>query len=322
MPYLIGTDEAGYGPNLGPLVISASVWRVPDGVHADGLYRLLEGTVAGPGRLEDVSPARLVIADSKVVYQAGRGLAPLERSVLAAMALVGRRPATWREVWDGLAGGSLDPCHALPSYTDYDAPVPLEADAAEIHSLAEGVERGFRAAGIELVSLRSRAIFEAEFNDLVERHGSKGTVLSHATLELAARALAPLVQGPISVLCDKHGGRNFYQRLLSEWFPEWLVEVYGEGRAESLYRFGPAERRVEFRFQAKGERCLATALASMASKYLRELAMRAFNAFWCGRLPGLAPTAGYPVDAKRFKSDVATFQARLGIADRLLWRCR
>ena len=29
MGYLIGTDEAGYGPNLGPLVISASVWHVP-----------------------------------------------------------------------------------------------------------------------------------------------------------------------------------------------------------------------------------------------------------------------------------------------------
>ena len=33
MTYLIGTDEAGYGPNLGPLVISATVWQVPDGVR-------------------------------------------------------------------------------------------------------------------------------------------------------------------------------------------------------------------------------------------------------------------------------------------------
>ena len=33
MPYLIGTDEAGYGPNLGPLVISTTAWRLPD----DGL---------------------------------------------------------------------------------------------------------------------------------------------------------------------------------------------------------------------------------------------------------------------------------------------
>ena len=30
MAYLIGTDEAGYGPFLGPLVIATSVWQVPD----------------------------------------------------------------------------------------------------------------------------------------------------------------------------------------------------------------------------------------------------------------------------------------------------
>ena len=28
MTLLIGTDEAGYGPNLGPLVVAATAWRV------------------------------------------------------------------------------------------------------------------------------------------------------------------------------------------------------------------------------------------------------------------------------------------------------
>ena len=38
MGYLIGTDEAGYGPNLGPLVISATVWEAPDGVGGEDLF--------------------------------------------------------------------------------------------------------------------------------------------------------------------------------------------------------------------------------------------------------------------------------------------
>ena len=38
MAYLIGTDEAGYGPNLGPLVISATVWEVPDDVGGENLF--------------------------------------------------------------------------------------------------------------------------------------------------------------------------------------------------------------------------------------------------------------------------------------------
>ena len=46
----------------------------------------------------------------------------------------------------------------------------------------------------------------------------------------------------------------------------------------------------------------------MASKYLRELAMRAFNDFWCTRVPGLAPTAGYPRDARRFKTAIEPLQ--------------
>lgn len=323
---LIGTDEAGYGPNLGPLVISASVWEVPDGVRVEDLYRLLESVISatpartGKGRGEQ-SPC-LVLADSKLVYQSGKGLAALERGVLGALALLGQRPATWREVSGVLAPEASEVLRALPWHADYDVPVPTEADADEIRMTAEHVASGLRAAGVRLVGLRSRVIFEAEFNRLVEQHGSKGTVLSQATLELAVQSLTPLPSGPISVLCDKHGGRNTYRQILSEWFPEALVEVYREGRDESLYRFGPAERRIEFCFRAKGETCLPTALASMTSKYLRELSMRAVNAFWQARVPGLAPTAGYPADAKRFKAAIAAAQSALDIPDHLLWRTR
>ena len=45
MPYLIGTDEAGYAPNLGPLVISASLFWVDDLEVADCLYSRLKRVV-------------------------------------------------------------------------------------------------------------------------------------------------------------------------------------------------------------------------------------------------------------------------------------
>ena len=172
------------------------------------------------------------------------------------------------------------------------------------------------------MDLRSRAVFPRQFNELIRRHGSKGAALSHLTLELISRVMETLVEAPISIICDKHGGRNRYARLLGEHFPDRLIEIYGEGRQRSVYRFGPAQRRVEFCFQTKAERHLPAALASMASKYLRELAMRALNAFWCGRSPGLRPTAGYPQDAKRFRADIAPALAELQIDDRVLWRVK
>jgi hypothetical protein len=60
----------------------------------------------------------------------------------------------------------------------------------------------------------------------------------------------------------------------------------------------------------------------MTSKYLRELSMAAFNAFWQRHVRDLKPTAGYPVDARRFRQQIATVQAELGIEDQQLWRAR
>ena len=90
----------------------------------------------------------------------------------------------------------------------------------------------------------------------------------------------------------------------------------------SIYRFRRGPNQVEAHFCTGGEAHLPVALASMTAKYLRELAMLAFNAWWCERVPGLRPTAGYPGDARRFKEDIAQKQRRLKIEDAMLWRER
>ncbi len=323
MAYLIGTDEAGYGPNLGPLVISATVWEVPEQLADQDLYDVLaESVVARPHEAREPGRHRVAMTDSKVLYQSGKGLASLERGLLAALALLDRRPTSWPQLWQALTPEAAADCDTIPWYAGYQAAVPRDADPAEVERGAAILRAGLAAAGVRLVELQSRAVFEAEFNRLVDHYGSKGETLSQATLALVAKVAGPLARGPIRVVCDKHGGRNRYQHLLAAHFPDWLIEVHGEGRQRSVYRFGPPERRVEFRFQAKAESYLPAALASMASKYLRELAMEAFNAFWCERVPGLGRTAGYPQDAKRFKAEIAATQAALGIDDRLLWRSR
>jgi hypothetical protein len=354
MAFLIGTDEAGYGPNLGPLVVSATLWRVPDESLDDDLYELLADVVARESNRRD---ARLAIADSKQLYKPGGGLAALEQAVLAALRVSARltapagvegdlvlaspsheaaflrvaRPSEipdvarlerWREIWPLVDSQLGEQFASVAWYAGYDADLPCDAHLETIEHHASALFAGLAEADVELVAMRSRVVSEGRFNELVELHENKANVLSRVTLELVEDLLAPLGEGSILVHCDKHGGRNRYAPLLQRMFPEHLIEVRCEGRAQSIYRWGPRGRRIEIRFVAGGESALPAALASMLSKYLRELAMQAFNAFWLREVPGLKPTAGYPSDALRFHQSIAARQSELGIDDRTLWRSR
>jgi hypothetical protein len=323
MAFLVGTDEAGYGPNLGPLVISASLWETPDDVGTENLFARLAHVISPTvqGLSSNGGPC-VAMADSKALYSPDKGLRHLERGVWAALGLLNHRPQSWRDVWLALAPEVFEPMARTPWYTEYDGSAPIDCDGEDFDPLSQRLRVGLAAVGVRLLRVRSRVVFADEFNALVDQHGSKGAALSHETLALAARMIDPLPTGPIAMVCDKHGGRNRYGALLAQHFPEWLVEVRGEGRERSSYRFGPAERRIEVCFRTKAESCLPAALASMASKYLRELAMRAFNHYWCCRVPGLKPTAGYPDDAKRFRMEIAETQLKLRIDDRILWRTR
>ncbi len=66
MPWVVGIDEAGYGPNLGPLVQAAVALYLPDGDHAG--WETLKPVVRRCGEKAD---GRLLIDDSKKVYTRG-----------------------------------------------------------------------------------------------------------------------------------------------------------------------------------------------------------------------------------------------------------
>jgi len=345
MTLLIGIDEAGYGPNFGPLCIGATAWYVDEKPLASAatpnppshdLYRLL---------VDSISPApdknRIAIADSKLLYKPKQGLRHLERGVLTALTALGRPASDWRAL--------LAP-PALLWYAGYDCLLPIDALADEVAELSARFTVSCETASVRLVDMRTRLVFPEEFNALTEHYGTKGAALSHVSIELVREVMtlatsattnagevvervtercvgsSPSPPSPpsptASITCDKHGGRNRYGALLQHHFPEELIEVIKESRPASRYRWGPPESRTEICFRTKGEAELPVALASMLAKYHRELAMRAFNAFWTEKIPGLKPTAGYPQDAKRFKSEIAAVQSKLGIEDDILWRNR
>lgn len=320
MAYLIGTDEAGYGPNYGPLVVAATVWKVDAPCDPDKLYAVLRRCVtASPAK---ASKRRVVWADSKVVYNGGSGRDDLERGALAALGLVNRMPSQWCELWPALDPHCAPRVDELPWHVGYESALPLWTDRADLENVVPCLLDGMASCGVRLVAVLSRIVFPGEFNALVAETASKSEALSRITLRLVAQALQFSPDDSVRVYCDKHGARNHYLPLLQAHFPDDWIEAVQESGPTSRYRFGSEARRTEIGFWVKGERFLPTALASMVAKYLREAAMLPFNEFWCARVPGLAPTAGYPNDAQRFRRQIAAAQAQLGIDDHLLWRCR
>jgi hypothetical protein len=405
MRILVGTDEAGYGPQLGPLVVAATAWEVEEGARsrepgarrtngdfglgaADcglkgggvqsairnrksaigaapvDLYRLLRGVVS-----RSSSDRKVAIADSKALYKPGLGLRQLERGVHAVLGAMGGervydQDATaadggraakmagligttakmaglcgavglWSEVIARCGADPLGQHRGLAWHEGFDCALPVDAESAELVKCGAQLARGCEQAGVRPLVVRARLVFPAEFNALCERYGSKGEALSHVTIGLMREVVEearggsadpnrPLAEAssPVFAVCDKHGGRNFYTALLQHHFPEHWVRSVHEGRAESRYEWGGNEERVEVVFRMKGEAFLPTALASMTAKYLRELSMRAFNEFWCARVPNLRPTAGYPGDASRFRAEVTAMQRELAIEDRVMWRER
>jgi ribonuclease HII len=315
---LIGTDEAGYGPNLGPLLISATEWRVPDEAADVDLYARLTHCV----QKDATSNHYIPIADSKQLYKPGSGLLNLERGLFAALSVCNANVQRWRDAWQVLAPDSVDQLATVPWYAKYDTLLPIDLDrerrAVDRPLLVEGLQ----TANVSLERIRAAAVFPGRFNELVERYDSKGSVLSLATLGLVRDALEQHDDAKVLIQCDKHGGRNRYLAVLQTVFPDERVTIIRESRESSVYRWVTRDRQIEIRFVAKGESFLPAALASMTAKYLRELAMQAFNAFWNQYLPDLKPTAGYPVDAKRFKNEIESVQRQLGIEDRILWRSR
>lgn len=345
---MIGIDEAGYGPNLGPLVVAATAWRVAEkrlGVRGgrSGKKSSSLASAATPNapsidlyaRLHDLVSQRpsqdfLAIADSKLLYKPRGGLRLLERGVLTGLATVGGdATARWQQLWEATLADPAGARHELPWYAGYDCPLPIDADPGELVELQSKFSETCSDAKVELVELRARAVFPREFNDLTNHYGTKGAALSHISIALVKDVVDKLTTHPspptpnlFQITCDKHGGRNRYAAILQHHFPDEPIEILQESRPASRYRWGTSESQIEICFRTKGEAELPTALASMAAKYHRELAMQAFNAFWAEKVSGLRPTAGYPLDAKRFKAEIVGLQKKLGIDDYDLWRNR
>lgn len=315
MGLVFGMDEVGYGPNLGPLVVTVTCWEVPGDPRRFDFWQQLADCVVQQPRIGD---DRLHVADSKQVYQPARGLAGLERTVLTLLRAAGVPADCFQRLCSALVVDSAFSIEQEPWFDGCDLVLPRAADSLQVAELASIWQESCRQAGIRLRGVRSEIVLTRRFNEFVRSLDSKGIALSRISLQLLRSLWGPDDGEDAFIVADKHGGRNRYDELLADVLDGQMIFRREEGRERSEYRVGTAD--IHFRKQAEVH--FPVAVASMISKYVRELSMALFNQYWCGHVPQLKPTAGYPVDARRFKAEIADAQLRLGIVDDDLWRHR
>ena len=332
MAVVAGIDEAGYGPRLGPLVVSAAAFEVPDAAAGDDLWERLSPVVSRSGReaggtkvSEEIFGDSLgyfgfqpvAVDDSKRLFSQAVGLRRIERTTLAFAAAAGQAAKTFRGLLAALA--ELDEeLEAYPWYAGVDFGVPLAAEVEQIG--ADGARLG-SAAGARFLGARSMPVLEGEFNRIVESVGTKAAALFLRTARLLTYLWERWGERGLTVHVDKHGGRDRYGLLLHQTFFGARIRTLREGHDESVYEIADGRRRMSVGFYVEGDRRhLPIALASCYSKYFRELFMRGFNAYWAAQVPGLRPTAGYGLDAGRFLREIEDARRQLGIPEHRLVR--
>jgi ribonuclease HII len=321
---MIGIDEAGYGPNLGPLVMTSVACRMPEELAGNDLWEVLKEAVR---RQSDPEDNRFVVDDSKLVYSPAIGIGGLETAVWSVL-VNGQSGAvaTLQEYVDRVSPSSGEELQQEAWFTGKTR-VPFVQQISGYQEAGDLFAQACRNCGILFGPIHSVVICPPRFNQLLDRWQTKGAILGLGLSELLRRGLSPHSamgngkEEPIDFVIDKHGGRNCYFAMLQQAMGEQMVVAHEEGMYRSSYSVCGKGIRFTFQPRADAEH-FCVALASMASKYLRELFMVEFNQFWQSHLPDLAPTAGYPGDSGRYYKAIRPVAKQLGIPRTALWRRR
>lgn len=298
---IVGVDENGLGPRLGPLVATA--------VALDASARGYDAA-----RLRRIA-LRAGIGDSK----ATSGFGAMASAEGIALALVERVTGRAPEHVDALIEAiTLDPPEGLRAPCDAESRPHCWGASMALPVFGGSLDHGramldrLERAGLR--PLRARTAFSCVrvYNRELARRGSKLCVDLELFERLLLDARAALARELVAI-CGMVGGIRRYRGYLAHIDPDAL-ETIEESRSRSVYR-SPAIGELRFEVDCDANH-VPVALASMLGKYARELLVERQGRFYRGHDPSLPRASGYhdPVTA-RFVDASAPLRRRLAIAD-------
>jgi ribonuclease HII len=303
MVILVGIDEAGFGPILGPLVVSSSTFSLPHHLLNSNLWQVLKKSAANKRRH---LAGRLLIADSKKAHNKSLGIKHLQRTVLACLKCLGKEPNTLNELLKVLCPDCIGRLSEYPWYKQTTSHT-ISANAADEAITSTVLADDLSDNGIKLLELRSCCLDVAYYNKMVSNVKNKASVLFTATSQLIKAAYDNFAGDDLQIMIDRQGGRVRYRKMLQLMFPDMELKIIKESQNNSSYELQANGKFVRLHFVVGADdRYLPVSLASMVSKYLRELLVYNINGYFAGFGADLRPTAGYWKDGLRFIQEIKT----------------
>ena len=297
--FVVGVDENGLGPLLGPLVTTGITLKVA---------RYQPERHGHIGRELGIDDSKATAGFGQMRVAEGLALAVFER-------LWGHTPRDVDALFEGLL---LDrpavlrghcPKRSQAQCWSVQPELPcLGGDVAEGRSILSGLE----ARGVRLVHARSALACTGTLNRLLRAGQSRVEV----DLELMERLVIDARQQAgedLRAICGMVGGIRSYREKMRHLTSERVTPRRAQGGTLAFDVVGIGHLRFEIDADA---RHLPVALASMLGKYVRELWMERQNRFYRGHEPSLEEVSGYhdPV-TQRFVAESARLRLRLGIAE-------
>jgi len=319
MAVLVGIDEAGFGPILGPLVVSSTAFSLGKDLLAADLWRVLRRSVSD--RRKHLA-GRVLIADSKKAYTKSLGIKHLERTVLACLDCLGKRPADLTELLGCLCPETLKRLTAYPWYENLDGFGKSVTDT-DVRIAAAALQNEMSSKGIKLLALKSCCLDVGHYNRQVQAARNKSSVLFTATCQLIKTAFDNFGGDNLHIIIDRQGGRVRYRKVLQRMFEDMELKIVKESTKLSSYELTTNNKMMKLHFAIGADgRYLPVALASMVSKYIRELLVHNINRYFGSFDAELKPTAGYWKDGTRFIRDIKNRIGHVNFDEGKLIRCR
>lgn len=299
---VVGIDENGLGPLLGPLTTTAVTLRFSTSYRAESFRD--RGLALG------LTDSKASAATRKMRFAESVSLALLARTL-------GRVPTHASELFgllhlDGPLGlvapcpdaSSRILCHGpdrvLPTYGG-----SLEEGDEALSPLEKGRSR------LEILRVRTVFTCAGRLNREFDA-GRNKLVVDLAAMERLALDARDATGKPVTAICGMVGGIRDVPKFATH-VPREAFEALETSRALLRYRV-PSIGELRFEVDADASH-LPVALASIVGKYLRELAMSRIADFHREHDPTLPEPSGYhdPV-TKRFAAESAPIRRRLRVA--------